>query len=164
MALKGAGVNAIASGNIQTITWSKFVAWVGLMSVSVLSRQVTHRMMQDPDLARLQAELARETGQIAAAQGIAIEDLSGALMAKSLSTLPLDEATKVVQAGGAAMEAAGVTAHKMSALQDAERERRLEVEETLGYVLSLAEERGISAPVLATCYRLLAGINRGFGG
>ncbi len=161
-ALEGAGVRAAASDKIQTIEWSKFVAWLGLTSIAVLSRQVTHRMLQDPDLGRLNVTLVREAALVARALGIPIEDMGGALMAHSVSTLPLEEALEMVRTNGAAMESAGVTSHKMSALQDAERGRRLEVEETLGYAVRKGAEFGIDTPAVETCYRLLSGINRGF--
>ena len=160
--LEKAGVRAIASPNIETAEWSKFVSWVGLTAVAVLSRQVTHRMLQDPDLARLQVTLVREAASLAQRLGIEIEDLGGALVAKSLSTLDMADAVRLVQANGEAFEKAGVVAHKMSALQDAERGRRLEVEETLGYAVRRAGEAGVAVPALDACYRLLAGINRGF--
>lgn len=160
--LENAGIRAVASPSIQTAEWSKFVAWIGLTAVAVLSRQVTHRMLQDPDLARLQVTLVRETASLAAALDVDIEDLGGALVAKSLSMLDVDDAVRLVQSNGVAFEKAGIVTHKMSALQDAERGRRLEVEETLGYVVQRAGELGLAIPAVDACYRLLAGINRGF--
>jgi len=51
-------------------------------------------------------------------------------------------------------------AHKLSTLQDLERSRRLEVEETLGYVVRKGAELDVPLLTLDTCYRLIAGINR----
>jgi ketopantoate reductase len=74
----------------------------------------------------------------------------------------LDEATVVasIRGEGEAMQARGLITHKMSALQDVERGRRLEVEETFGYVVRKGAEFGLEMPALETCYRLLAGIDR----
>jgi ketopantoate reductase len=36
----------------------------------------------------------------------------------------------------------------------------LEVEETLGYVVTKASERGVPVPTVETCYRLISGLNR----
>jgi 2-dehydropantoate 2-reductase len=58
------------------------------------------------------------------------------------------------------MEANGVTSHKMSALQDTERGRRLEVEETVGDAVRRAEALGLPVPALDACYRVMAGISR----
>ena len=49
---------------------------------------------------------------------------------------------------------------RMSSLQDLERGRRLEVEETLGYVVAHAATAGLAVPTVDTCYRLISGINR----
>ena len=57
------------------------------------------------------------------------------------------------------MEAQAPT-HRMSTLQDLERGRRLEIEETLGYVVTRAREENIAVPTVETCYRLINGINR----
>jgi ketopantoate reductase len=46
-----------------------------------------------------------------------------------------------------------------SALQDVERGRRLEVEETLGETLSRATEVGLAMPTIAVCDALLSGLN-----
>jgi ketopantoate reductase len=48
---------------------------------------------------------------------------------------------------------------RQSALQDVERGRRLEVEETLGYTLRRAAEVGLAMPTIATCDELLSGLN-----
>jgi len=58
---------------------------------------------------------------------------------------------------------ARVPGHKVSALQDLERGRRLEIEETFGYAVRKASEMGLQVPSLDACYRLLAGLSRGAG-
>jgi 2-dehydropantoate 2-reductase len=50
--------------------------------------------------------------------------------------------------------------HRVSTLQDLERGRGLEVEETLGYVVTKAGKQGVPVPTVETCYRLISGINR----
>jgi ketopantoate reductase len=45
-------------------------------------------------------------------------------------------------------------------LQDLERGRRLEIEETFGYAVNKAAELGVSVPALDACYRLMAGFAR----
>jgi ketopantoate reductase len=61
------------------------------------------------------------------------------------------------------MEVQGRT-QKVSALQDLERGRRLEVQEILGYAVRKSLELGILLPTIDTCYRLIAGINRSLQG
>jgi len=49
--------------------------------------------------------------------------------------------------------------NKISALQDVERGKRLEVEETLGYAVRQGAALGIPTPTMDVCYNLIAGIN-----
>jgi len=54
--------------------------------------------------------------------------------------------------------------HKHSALQNLERGRRLEVEETLGYAVRKGAALGIPLPTMDICQRLIAGINQSLQG
>jgi ketopantoate reductase len=45
-------------------------------------------------------------------------------------------------------------------LQDADKGKRIEEEETFGHALSLAKDNGLSLPTMETCYHVLAGISR----
>ncbi len=157
--IHGAGIKTLASENIRSAEWSKYVAWLGLTPVAVLSRLPTYRMLQDEDLGRLQVTLVREGARLAARLGIELDDLGGLLRARTLSSLAADEAVAALKATGARFEAEGLTAHRMSALQDLERGRRLEVEETLGHALRLAAQHGLSLPALETCYRLMKALD-----
>ena len=49
--------------------------------------------------------------------------------------------------------------HKVSTLQDVERGKRLEVEETLGYAVRQGAALGVPTPTMDVCYHLIAGIN-----
>jgi 2-dehydropantoate 2-reductase len=162
-ALTKAGIKAVASEQIRTAEWSKFVTWLGLTPVSVLSRLPSHRFTQDPDLAKLLVTLTKEAATIADALGIELRDGGGLLIPETLARVSLEEGIANLQAVGRAMEANGVTSHKMSSLQDAERGRRLEVEETVGDAVRRAGELGLPVPVLDACYRVLAGISRNAG-
>ncbi|HLF76112.1 MAG TPA: 2-dehydropantoate 2-reductase [Dehalococcoidia bacterium] len=157
--LEVAGVHTLASENIQTMEWSKFVGWLALTPLAVLTRLPTYRVLKDPDLARLQTVLAKEASQLTQRLGIPLEDLVGASPAKTLLTAPVDDWVAQSRRNGEAMEA-HIPGHKMSALQDLERGRRLEVEETFGYAVRKAAELGLSVPSIETCYRLLAGFGR----
>jgi 2-dehydropantoate 2-reductase len=159
-ALERAGIQALASDRVRTAEWSKFVTWLGLTPVSVLSRLPTHRFTQDPDLARLMVTLTKEAASIAAALGIQLQDGGGLLIPETLANLGLEAGIAQLQAVGRGMEANGVTSHKMSALQDTERGRRLEVEETVGDAVRRAAALGLPVPALDACYRVMAGISR----
>jgi 2-dehydropantoate 2-reductase len=158
-ALTRAGLPTAVSPHIQSVEWSKYVLFVGLMAVAALTRLETYKFLKDPDLALVRVRLEREVAQIATALGIPLVDYGG-IQAKTLTSLPIEEAVERVRHSGEQFEARGATAHKVSTLQDLERGRRLEVEETLGYAARKGAELGLQLPTVDTCYRLLAGISR----
>jgi 2-dehydropantoate 2-reductase len=156
--LDGAGVRAEESAEIETDEWSKYVVFVGLMPVAVLSRLETYRLLQDPALAEVVLMLQREMARLAAALRVPLRD--GWLRPKTVTSVPLERAIALLREEGDLLEARGATAHKVSALQDLERGRPLEVEEILGYAVRQAREMAVAVPALQTCYLLLTGINR----
>jgi len=153
-----AGLKAEASPHILTVEWSKYVLFAGGMALSSLTRLPTAKFLGDPDGALLTVRVMRELGEVAARLGIPLED-GGPLPIKTLCNGTLPEAIEHAQRFGAVL-AERAPAHKVSTLQDLERGRRLEVEETLGYAVQKGAELGVPLPSLETCYRLLAGINR----
>lgn len=157
-ALAHAGVQAEAAAHIQSIEWSKFATWVGGTALSVLTRLETYKFLSDPDAALVCTRLMRETAGLATQQGIALEDLP-TFPIKTVSSVTEVEAVVKSREVGAIMQARAPT-HRFSSLQDLERGLRLEVEETLGYVVANAATAGLAVPTVDTCYRLISGINR----
>ena len=155
-ALADAGIRAEAVPQIRTVEWSKYALFMSWMVPAVLTRLPSHRFQTDPDTAAIVARLMRETGQLAAALGIALEDREP-LPIKTLCAMTEPEAVVAIRRFGGVM-ADRAPAHKVSTLQDLEAGRRLEVDETLGYAARKAEELGIVLPTLETCYRLIAGL------
>jgi 2-dehydropantoate 2-reductase len=103
------------------------------------------------------AKILHEMAQITTTQGIALEDMAF-FPAKTLCQLALDDLiTRLQQMGD--RWASLLPTHKISALQDVERGKRLEVEETLGYAVRQSAALGIPTPTMAVCYNLIAGIN-----
>ena len=157
-ALVNAGIRADAVPQIQTVEWSKYALFMSWMAPAVLTRLESYKFQTHPDTAAVVAKLVQETGLLAAKLGIPLEDRDP-LPIKTLCDVPLAEAVATIRHFGTVMEARA-PAHKLSTLQDLERGRRLEVEETLGYAVRTGAELGISLPTMDTCYRLIAGINR----
>ncbi len=157
--LDRAGIPGKASPQIQTDEWSKYVVFVGLMAVAALTRLETVKLLTDPALASVGVMLQREMAQLAARLGIPLGDY-GWMRAKTVTSLPFEEAVADLQHSGESLETRGATAHKVSTLQDLERGRRLEVEEILGYAVRKGTELGMPLPTVDACYRLLTGINR----
>jgi len=157
--LTRAGINVNISPKIQTVEWSKYVVFMGIMPLGTLTRLEVHKIHKDPHLARLMITLVRETAQLSTKLGIPLEDF-GPVQAKTYSSAPIEEAVESMRRIGEMMEAQGATAMKVSSLQDLERGRRIEVEETLGYALRKGRELDVQLPTVETCYRLLTGLNR----
>jgi 2-dehydropantoate 2-reductase len=156
--LARAGLRAEVSSHIRTVEWSKYALFVGGMALASLTRLPTAKFLNDPDGALLMARLVRELGHLATRLGIPLED-APPLPIRTLCSGSLAEAVEQARRFGAVMAKRAPT-HKVSTLQDLERGRRLEVEETLGYAVRKAAELDVPLPTVETCYRLLAGINR----
>jgi 2-dehydropantoate 2-reductase len=153
-ALDGAGVRAASSAQILTLEWSKFCSWVGLMSLAVTTRAPTWKYLSDPDSALVLARLVREMGRLAAALRIELSDRA-ILPTASLCAGSETEAVRILTRTGVHYRKTA-PAHRMSALQDVEAGRPLEVNETLGYALEKARQLGLELPLL-DCFRHLIG-------
>jgi len=156
--LDSAGVRAAATAEIQTLEWSKFCGWVGLMALSVTTRSFTWRYLSDPDSALLLTRLVREMGTLARALGITLSDRAVLPVASLCAAEENDAVARVLQFGEEYRHDAPT--HRLSALQDVEAGRPLEVHETLGYASAKARELGLDLPLLAAFTRLLAAIDR----
>ena len=156
--LDSAGVRAAATPEIRTLEWSKFCGWVGLMALSVTTRAHTWRFLSDPDAALLVTRLVRETGALARALGIGLSD-SAVLPAATLCAAAESDAVALVMRIGDEYRR-NVPTHRMSALQDVEAGRPLEVHETLGYACEKARELELDLPLLAVFTQLVAAIDR----
>jgi 2-dehydropantoate 2-reductase len=157
-ALDAAGVRAAATSEIQTLEWSKFCAWVGLMALSVTTRASTWKYLSDADAALLLVRVVREMGVLALALGIPLSDRA-VLPTQTLCQAPESEALSLVLQAGEAYRLQA-PAHRMSSLQDLEAGRALEVNETLGYACDKARELGLDLPLLGCLRRLIVAIDR----
>src|SRR6516164_6308645 len=153
-----AGVRAAATPEIRTLEWSKFCGWVGLMALSVTTRAHTWRFLSDPDAALLVTRLVRETGALARALGIGLSDRAVLPAATLCGAAESDAVALVMRIGDEYRR--NVPTHRMSALQDVEAGRPLEVHETLGYACEKARELELDLPLLAAFTRLIAAIDR----
>ena len=155
--LERVGIVAQVTPSMQSIEWSKYVAWICCMAPAVLTRAETYKFLQEAHTASIVAAMVREMTQLATTRGIALEDMAF-FPIKTLSQLALDDMVTHVQHIGDQFASLAPT-QKMSTLQDVEQGKRLEVEETLGYAVQQGVELGIPTPTMAVCYNLMAGIN-----
>jgi 2-dehydropantoate 2-reductase len=156
--IDSSGVRATAVPNILSLEWSKFVTWVGMFALSVMTRSVTWRYLADPDAALVLVRMTREMGRLAEALGIELTDKAN-LPAASLCRGTEESAVQIVVEAGRVFETRAPE-HRMSSLQDVNAGRPLEVHETLGYALRKAAEHGIPMPLLDGFYRVISTAER----
>jgi hypothetical protein len=95
---------------------------------------------------------------LATTWGITLTDLP-AFAVHTITSGIEAEAVAHLQARGALVQARAPLL-RMSSLHDLEHRRPLEIEETLGYVVTQAATMGLAVPTVDTCYRLMRGLNR----
>ncbi len=156
--IDAAGVRAAATPDILSLEWSKFCPWVGLMALSVTTRAPTWEYLSDPDSALLLVRLVREMGQLAGALGIPLSDRAVLPTASLCAGSERDAAAIVTRIG--AEYRRNAPGHRLSALQDIEAGRPLEVHETLGYARAKAQGLGLRLPLLEAFGALVAAIDR----
>jgi 2-dehydropantoate 2-reductase len=152
------GVRSTAVPNIQSLEWSKFASWVGMMVLSVAARARTWKYATDPESALLIARLVREVGLLAHARGVQLSDQS-TLPVATICCGSEQEAVAAIQRIGLELKSTAPE-HRMSTLQDLEGGRPLEVEETLGYAVRMGQESKLSLPLLNSVYPLVSAIDR----
>ncbi|MBV1960835.1 MAG: 2-dehydropantoate 2-reductase [Immundisolibacteraceae bacterium] len=152
-----AGLKTIASPQINTVEWSKFIPWSAVMTLSVLTRMPTWQFCSNPHSAEYAANMVKEAAQVANSLNIEIND-DGPLPASAIASAAAQDAIALVQAVGADFHQRAPQ-HRMSTLQDLLHGKRLEIEETLGYLLTLGVEQQIEMPVSTAAYQLLRAIN-----
>jgi 2-dehydropantoate 2-reductase len=157
-ALTAAGLKAGTSEAILTEEWSKFVGWLGLSGLAVLSRQETWKFLADPDTARIVARIMRETAQLPQHLGIPLRTGSPFNL-DVVTSKGEDDVVELLLKRGQAQSTIAPD-FRQSMLQDVDKGKQFEVEETFGYVVQQAAEMDLAVPTVETCYRVLAGLNR----
>lgn len=157
-AIDAAGVRTAAVADIEILEWAKFAGWIGLMGLAVITRAPTWKFLSDPDLARVLARLVREVASLATARGIELSDRAPLPIA-TLAASTEAEAVAIIRAAGEQMKLRAPE-HRMSALQDVDAGRPIEVEETVGYAVREAARANLSLPLLDSFHALVAGIDR----
>ena len=138
--IDSSGVRAAAVPDIAAREWSKFAAWVGMAGVAITTRTVTWKYLLDPDAPRVVVRLIREMRELAARAGVTFTD-DVVFPVATLCTGTEDAAVRVLNDIGAQFREHSPE-HRLSAHQDIEAGRPLEVEETLGHAARTAREWG----------------------
>jgi 2-dehydropantoate 2-reductase len=153
---RAGGLRIAVVPDIRSATWCKLHQYVPAAILSCLTRLHLHEIYLEPSLAALFVEMSREVARLADRLGIPLGDYQG-FPVKTLCAQPDAEAVEGILARGRAMRERGMTGVRVSILQDLERGRRTEIEDTVGYVVRLAGERGVALPTVSLGYRILRG-------
>lgn len=157
--LDASGVRSIAVPDVLSREWTKFVAWAGLMLMSITTRAVTWRYLSDPDCALVLVRLVREVAGIAKAAGVPLTTEDTLLPLQGILGDSTDAAVQAVLQAGRHFQSNSPD-HRLSSLQDLEAGRPLEIQETLGYAVRRAQELQQPAPLLDALYHLAVAIDR----
>jgi 2-dehydropantoate 2-reductase len=153
-----AGLRAETVNDIKAAEWGKLIRMASGAALAILTRLEYHKILKNFDLAWCYIQLMRELAEIAKANSVELRDFPQ-MTVKSLLDSPLEDAVKITVQSGRKVEEAGTTRVKISALQDIERGRKTEIEELLGYPLSLARKFNVETPRLEFLYRLIKGLD-----
>ena len=157
-ALDASGIRANVVNDIESLEWSKFVSWAGLMVVSVTTRAATVDFLADADSALIVVRLIRELGRLASASAVSLSDRS-TLPIATICDASEHEGVARLQAFAADLRRRAPR-HRMSSLQDLEAGRPLETDETLGYAQQKAQALGLTLPLTESFYPLVRAISR----
>ncbi len=151
------GLKAEVSESIEDDEWSKLCQYCAASMASTLSRFEYHRVCSSRPLAELFVTISREAEAVARALGHRLGDVAS-FRVEDVLRLPYEEAVRSVMERGRALEEAGMTNVKISMLQDLEAGRRVELEETVGYVVREGDRLGIETPALSLAYQVVKGV------
>jgi 2-dehydropantoate 2-reductase len=156
--IDSSGVRCAAVPDIACREWSKFAAWVGMAGAAITTRAVTWKYLVDPDAALVVVRLIREVRELATRAGVAFTDDVVFPVATLCSGTEQAAVRRLNEIGAHFREHS--PEHRLSAHQDIDAGRPLEVDETLGHAARTAARTGLSLPLLDTVYRIAAAIDR----
>jgi ketopantoate reductase len=142
------------------VEWAKLVHVSASLATGALARLHLHETWLSPELARLYITLVREGAAVARAEGVELDDGPVRFPVRQVVSQPADAALELVQEQGRRLERAGGTRVRTSMLQSIERGRRLEHEDTQGFVVREGARLGVPVPAMNVCYQLLAAIDQ----
>jgi 2-dehydropantoate 2-reductase len=134
---EAAGFQVRRWADLRTVVWRKLIINSGINPVSALLRVSNGRLLEIPEAHGLMLDLARETGRVADALGIAVEDGEPGAMVEQV--------------------ASRTAGNRSSMLQDVLRGAPTEVDAINGAVVRQAQDAGIAAPFNLAVWRLIRG-------
>ena len=151
------GLKSIADERIDATEWSKFTGWISLFALSILTRSPIGQFLSTDEFARQAYFLIREVALLAEKSGVTLHD-DTVLPVHTISRSKQDGAVSKLLAIGEEFRV-HFPNHKISALQDLENKKPLELHETLGHVVEMAAKLAVILTVSPIYYQLIAGLD-----
>lgn len=156
-----ANIPTTAAEDIAAIKWVKLVQFCAYAGLSSLTRLRWHQLSQDPRLTEIYIRLVREGGAVVKAAGIEPENHKHLIPLKKIVETR-DDALIQEYAEKAKTLTKDRTRVTVSMLQDVLRQKPLEVEGTIGYLINKASGLGVEVPTMRTIYVLLHGLENSY--
>jgi 2-dehydropantoate 2-reductase len=151
--LTSAGIPTESVSHIRALQWTKLVSWIPSSLLSVVTRLPLPTICDDRELALVYLDVAREIAAVAAALDHGIVD-DGELVGSRLVAGDRSIGVSALRQTAASLRAGSAGDYRSSMLLDLLACRPLELEDTAGHVLQLAESSGIEVPVTRSLVRL----------
>ena len=151
------GLKSIADERIDATEWSKFTGWISLFGLSILTRSPIGHFLSTEEFARQAYFLIREVALLAEKSGVTLHD-DTVLPVLTISRSKQDCAVSKLVAIGEEFRV-HFPNHKISALQDLENKKPLELHETFGHVVEMAAKLEVVLKVSPIYYQLIAGLD-----
>ena len=152
-----AGLKGIADERIDATEWSKFTGWISLFALSISTRSPIGQFLSTDELAHQAYFLIREVALLAEKSGITLHD-DTVLPVLTISRSKQSCAVRKLVAIGEEFRV-HFPDHKISALQDLENKKPLELHETLGHVVEMAAKLEVVLKACPIYYQLIAGLD-----
>ncbi len=156
-AFNEAGMKTEVPASILSAEWSKLCQIVPAALLSAASRLEYYKVCKSRDLAELFVDITHECAAVAEASGVKVGDYQG-FPIRSIVDASREGAVEMILTRGLNLERSGQTSTRISMLQDILKGRKTEIEETAGYVVRRAREKGISIPNVEFGYSLVRGV------
>ena len=154
--MTAAGIPTEAVTHIRALQWTKLVSWIPSSLLSVVTRLPLATICEDRELAQVYLDVAREIAAVATAAGHPIVD-EGELVGARLVTGDRSIGESALRQTAAALRAGSAGDYRSSMLLDLLACRPLELDDTAGHVLQLADSSGTDVPVTRSLVRLSRG-------
>ena len=148
-----AGFDARVSASVVSDEWSKFVGWVPLGLLSLVTRLSNSEVLSEPSLAELYVKMIRELRTLTRARQMPLQDF-GPYLSQTLGEGTLEEAVSRVVASPLAQKRHGVRGTMHSMLQDVLAGRVSELNGCIGPLMAEAEQRELAMPATQVIFNL----------